>query len=104
MSRVKIIFPVSELEVTEELDLFQEITSQDISDTLEKGIRKIYGNSLKYKKDALKVDQKGDSFVAYDELRQPFTQTCFDLYLHGKKILYFFLREYEDAEPTRSGL
>lgn len=104
MSKIVIIFPVSETNVTTELDFYQEITCDDIFNTLEKGLRKIYGNCLKYKKDALLIDQKGDSFVAYDELRKPYTQTCYDLYLHGKKILYFFVREYEDEEPTRSGL
>lgn len=103
MSKVQVIFPVSDFRHELELDLYEEISEDEIKSAIHGSVGKLYNNKLKVNwegddsKGQLVLVEKTEPYESKDEHGLTFTCRVFDLMLKGRKINYFFLRTYVEA-------
>lgn len=96
MSKVQVIFPICDFELTREFDLYEEITDENVWEVVSEAIKKLYGNLLNPNNKKLTTKQVSEPYSGYDVGNFKYEITCFDLLVGSQKINYFFVREYRD--------
>lgn len=103
MSKVQVIFPISDFSITHEMDMYAEVTEEEILKAVRKAVNKLYVDSFKVinegyplKREVI-LEPKCDQYETLDADGVNHRCQVFDLILKGNKINYFFLRIYQEV-------